>query len=92
MNNNLKLYCRNPDVAFAQMGDELVMLSEEQGQYLGLNAIAADIWELLQIGLSFEQLCTALQQKYQVSPAQCETDVQRFLEQMVKHKLLVIQE
>ena len=91
MNNNPKRYCRNPEVAFAQMGDELVMMSEQQGQYLGLNAIAADIWELLDTPKDFAQLCSALQQKYQVTTEQCETDVQRFLAQMCEHQLLVTQ-
>lgn len=92
MDNNPRLYCRNTQVVFAQMGDELVMMSEEQGQYLGLNAIAADIWDLLDTPKDFTQLCNALQQKYQVTAAQCETDVQRFLTQMCDHQLLVIQE
>ncbi|MCF4009293.1 PqqD family peptide modification chaperone [Rheinheimera sp. UJ63] len=92
MQNNIKHYCRNPEVVFAQMGDELVMLSEEQGQYLGLNTIAADIWNLLEAPMAFAQLCSSLQQKYQVTAEQCETDVQLFLGQMLQHKLIVTQE
>ena len=92
MNNNPKLYCRNPEVVFAQMGDELVMMSEEQGQYLGLNAVAADIWDLLDTPKDFTQLCSALQQRYQVTAEQCETDVRRFLTQMCEQQLLVTQE
>lgn len=88
MNNNPKVYCRNSQVVFAQMGDELVMMSEEQGQYLGLNAIAADIWGLLETPQNFIQICNALQQKYQVTKEQCETDVQRFLTQMCEQQLL----
>ena len=91
MSDNAVLYCRNPEVVFAQMGNELVMLSEEQGQYLGLNTIAAEIWNLLETAMDFAQLCTSLQQKYDVTAPQCEADVKLFLEQMLKHKLLITQ-
>lgn len=91
MSDNAVIYCRNPEIAFAQMGDELVMMSEDHGQYLGLNAIAADIWNLLESPMNFTQLCNVLQQKYQVTTAQCETDVERFLVQMCEHQLLVTQ-
>lgn len=82
---------RNPDIAFAQMGDELVMMSEEQGQYMGLNAVAAEIWQLLEVPMSFTALCDALQQKYQVSAERCHADVQVFVGQMLHSKLLTLQ-
>lgn len=84
------VFGRNPDIVFAQMGDELVMMSEEQGQYLGLNVVAADIWQLLATPMSFTALCEALQHKYQVSAEKCAADVQLFLQQMLQRELLII--
>lgn len=86
-----EVFIRNPDIVFAQMGEELVMMSEAQGQYMGLNLVAADIWQLLATPMSFTGLCEALQHKYHVSAEQCATDVQLFLQQMLQRDLLKIQ-
>ncbi len=83
------LYARSERFSFVPMDDELVMMDIEQGKYLGLNPVATEIWHLLEQPKSMTQLLTALLDRYEVSAAQCETDLQRFLQQMHSQGMLV---
>lgn len=88
MTNPQTLLSRNPEIFFAQMGDELIMMSEDQGKYLSLNAVASDIWQLLETPKAFADLCSALQEKYEVTPERCQSDLTQFVAQMLANNLL----
>ncbi|MBS0471035.1 MAG: PqqD family protein [Proteobacteria bacterium] len=63
----------------AQVGDGLVMMSPEQGNYLGISGVGTRIWELLDTTDDVEAICDALREEYAVSPDQCRADVDAFL-------------
>ncbi len=79
---------RHPDLVFAHMGDEVVMMSQDQGDYLGLNAVASVIWEMAESPRLVADICTELQQRFEVSPEQCERDVLVFMQQMLDKDLI----
>jgi hypothetical protein len=83
------LYARSERFSFVPMDDDLVMMDIEHGKYLGLNAVAADIWRLLEQPKSASQLLSLLLERYEVSAAQCDADLQRFLVQMLSQGMLV---
>lgn len=72
------------------LGDEIVILSEQSGVYYGLNAVGSRIWELIQAPLDVSQLCAALQAEYDVPAEQCEREVLVLLERMAAEGLVEV--
>ena len=81
---------RQPDLLEANVGDDVVLLSVEQGKYYALDPIAAAVWERLSEPATIDELCTSLEVQYDVTPEQCETDVMAFLAELDAQKLLRI--
>lgn len=79
---------RHPDLVFAHMGEEVVMMSQDQGDYLGLNAVASAIWEMTESPQRVADICTQLQERYEVTPEQCQRDVLIFMQQMLDKELI----
>jgi len=70
----------------AKVGDELVMMSAEKGNYIGLSEVGARIWELIETPQELDALCTQLQNEYDdVTPEVCRVEVETFLNELVKH-------
>lgn len=85
LNNTVQ---RHPELVFAHMGEEVVMMSEDQNDYLGLNGVASKIWALLETPMQVSELCDKLQLEFDVSQAQCEQDVVVFLNEMQQRNLV----
>lgn len=63
-----------------EVGEEAVLLSMEDGEYYGLNAVGAVIWRLLQEPRSVAAIRDRLLDEFvDVDPATCETEVLTFL-------------
>jgi Coenzyme PQQ synthesis protein D (PqqD) len=62
---------RQGDWLSAKVGDELVMMNAEKGNYIGLSEIGARIWDLIETPQNVETLLTRLQQEYEVSAETC---------------------
>ncbi len=69
----------------AKVGDELVMMSAEKGNYIGLSDVGARIWEIIETPQPVDAVCARLQQEYEVSPETCRSEVETFLDELVKH-------
>ena len=83
---------RQPDLLEANVGDDVVLLSVEQGSYYALDPIAAEVWRRLETPATIDELCVALADQYDVSPEQCETDVLKFLGELDAQHLLHVHE
>ncbi len=80
---------KRADIISSHIDDEVVMMSIESGEYYGLNPVASRIWEILETPYSFQQLIDILLKEFDVDREKCEKDVQTFLNQMIKKKLIV---
>jgi hypothetical protein len=74
----------------AMVGEELVMMSAEKGNYIGLSEVGARIWKLIETPQELDVLCVALQQEYDVTPEVCRAEVQSFLAELVKHGAIAL--
>lgn len=83
---------REPDLLEANVGDDVVLLSVEQGSYYALDPIAAAVWQRLAVPSSIDDLCTALTEQYDVTPERCEADVRAFLSELAAQHLLRVHE
>ena len=73
----------------AKVGDELVMMSAEKGNYIGLSEVGARIWELIDTPQDIDALCAQLRDEYDVTEEVCRAEVKSFLDDLVKHGAIV---
>jgi hypothetical protein len=76
---------RNKGWLAARVADELLMMSAEKGLYLGLNAVGARIWDLIEDPCETSALCAQLVREYEIAPDSCHAEVDAFLEQLASH-------
>lgn len=81
---------RHGDWLSAKVGDELVMMSAEKGNYVGLSEVGARIWDILEAPSDLEAVCTRLRQEYDVAPDVCRAEVEIFLNELVKHGAIAL--
>jgi hypothetical protein len=61
----------------AKVGDELVMMSAEKGNYIGLSQVGARIWELIDAPQDLDAVCAQLQNEFEVTPEVCRANRSR---------------
>jgi hypothetical protein len=69
----------------AKIGEELVMMSAEKGNYIGLSEVGARIWELIEKPQDIDAVCARLQDEYEVALDTCRAEVESFLNELVQH-------
>lgn len=75
----------------AKVDGEILMMSAENGLYLGLRDVAARIWELLDTEQDVDGLCMTLEREFTVSPETCRAEVRVFLDELVRHGAVEIE-
>jgi Coenzyme PQQ synthesis protein D (PqqD) len=70
------------------VGDELVMMSTEEGNCYGLDPVGRRIWEIVSEPRTVTDICAELQVDYQVGAATCEAEVLAFLKELVEHRVV----
>jgi hypothetical protein len=74
----------------AELGDELVALDPNAGECFGFNNVATSVWRQLEEPKSFEQLCDALLQEYEVEPERCSLELKELLDGLSAKGLVVL--
>ena len=69
----------------AKVGDEIVMMSADEGKYIGLNDVGARIWELLDAPQTLDTLEAHLLAEFDVSPEVCRSEADTFLTTLVAY-------
>ncbi|WP_051318418.1 lasso peptide biosynthesis PqqD family chaperone [Cohnella thermotolerans] len=72
----------------SDMNGEKVMLSIQSGKYYNLGEIGGRIWELIASPLSVGQITDILVNEYEVDPAECSQEVERFIQALSKEQLV----
>jgi hypothetical protein len=81
---------RQGDWIAAKVGEELVMMSAEMGNYLGLTAVGTRIWELIEVPRCFDDICAVLESEFDVAPETCRGEVGQFLVELEKHGVIAL--
>lgn len=79
---------QNPDILAAELGEETVMMSMAHNKYYGLDDVGSRIWALLLQPRTLAELCTTLQQEFEVDAETCEREVKVFVERLVNAGLV----
>lgn len=75
-------------VLSTQVGDELVLMSVEQGEYYGFDPVAAGVWARIAEPTTVGSLVETLAAAYEGDPATIAADVQALLEMLADKGLL----
>ena len=81
---------RNPELLASNIDDEVVMMSIENSAYYGLDPIGSKIWDLITEPIQVSDLCARLLERFEVSEQECQQDVLKFLNQMLKENILLV--
>lgn len=79
---------RGGDVLSAELEEEIVMLSINTGDYLCLDPIGSCIWRMLDVPVSFSELCCRLTEEFHVELEQCQQEVGAFLEDLANEGVI----
>lgn len=74
----------------AKVGDEIVMMSVEEGKYIGLNDVGARIWELLDEPQPREALEARLLEEFEVTPELCRSEIDTFLAKLAEFRAIAL--
>ena len=77
------------DMLTAVVGEDLIMMSLETGQYHSLTGVAPRIWELLAQPTTPEAIVSQLLATYDVPPDVCASEVTTFLADLRERGLVV---
>lgn len=83
--------CPSSDPLAAEIDNEVVLMSIEQGSYYSLDTIGTDIWKRLDGQITVSDLCSALIEEYEADPDTIRRDVLALLQQLAAEGLIEIQ-
>jgi hypothetical protein len=88
-----RLLGRNPKAETASMNDEAMVFDPEKNQFFQLNPTAAFLWDQLVEPRTVERLTEQVSQHFEdASTFDVARDIDRLVEQMLAHQLIVVLE
>ena len=88
---NSKLIRRNPDVMFSEVDAEIILMNLESGAYFNLNPVGSEIWKLIgDEGNTSDAIASELTEIFDVSQAECEARIGRFVEKLLECKAIIV--
>ena len=72
------------------VGLEVVLMTLETGECMGLGETGSDVWRLLATPTRLPELVAALREEYQAPEGVIEADVRELLEEMLRRKLIEV--
>jgi len=72
------------------IGDEIVMMSMENGNYIGINSVGASIWEKLEQPTPVNELVNYLVVIYDIHKDECEQKTIKYLYDMLDAEMLTV--
>lgn len=83
--------CASSQQVCCAIADEVVLLSMRDGEYYGLNDVAATIWNLILQPVTVRQIKDALLEEFgDVGAAECERALFQFLRELISLNLVVL--
>jgi len=73
----------------SEVGNEIVMMDIESGNYIGLNETGKAIWALLEQPVQVADLINTLVAEYDISHEICSADTLAYLNKMAEQKILI---
>lgn len=87
-----RLHPRGEEVIAKVMDGEAVIINLANGKYYSLEKVGGAIWEMIEEGCGLGEIVDRLVARYDVPPAQAESDVLRLADELVKEDLVIADE
>jgi len=81
-------YERAVELLEAELGDELVALSIEDGNCFGFNSVATSVWRALDRPRTFAEIEATILDAYQVSAEECAAELKALIGDLIEKKLI----
>ncbi|MEO8884662.1 MAG: PqqD family protein [Mucilaginibacter sp.] len=72
------------------LGEEIVMMNTDNGDYIGVNSVGSDIWNLLAEPMRIDELLAKIDEIYDVDAAQLKTELDEFVQRMLKLDMITV--
>ena len=72
------------------LGEEIVMMNTDNGDYIGVNNVGSEIWNMLTEPLRIDQLIEKLTENYDVTAEDAKTEVDEFVARMLKQEMIIV--
>jgi len=82
------IFRKTADLLESDVDEEVVALDVNKGQCYGLNSVGSRVWRLLDNPTSLGEICSTLQDEYEVEPGVCRDEVSRLLDQLQSEGLV----
>ncbi|MCE7039821.1 PqqD family protein [Dyadobacter sp. CY312] len=77
----------------SKVAGETVILNHNKGAYYGLDEVGVLVWDSLEKGpQTIDELCAAVLAEYDVEEAECKSDVDDLLKDLISERLVEITE
>ena len=80
----------DPKFLASPLGEEVVMMNTDNGDYLGVNNVGTEIWNIIEEPISIADLTQRLLAIYDVTEDQLNADLDPFLKQMINHDMIIV--
>jgi hypothetical protein len=91
INTNAVCQRKDGDLLASPLGDEIVMMNVQTGDYLSLNKVATDIWQFLEQPISIQDICKKLLEKYNIEEMTCQEHTINFVQELEDKGLVEVQ-
>ena len=72
------------------LGEEIVMMNTDNGDYIGVNNVGSDIWNLLTEPMRVDQLLEKVIDIYDVTPEDGKIAIDEFVARMLKQEMIIV--
>lgn len=72
------------------LGEEIVMMNTDNGDYIGVNSVGSDIWNLLTEPMTVNQLTDKITELYEVGADDAKKEVDEFVARMLKQDMILV--
>lgn len=73
-----------------KLGNEMVMMNLESGDFNSMNSVGADIWEMCAAPMIVNDIAAQLLMQYNISKEQCVQETILFLQQSMQQDMFLI--
>ncbi len=74
----------------SDLGNELVMMNLETGDYISLNEVSASIWKLLEQPSKPAEVISRLLERYEIDEENCSRQTFLFLNKMYEQQMITV--
>ena len=74
-----------------KLGEEMIMMDVSNGDFVSLNNVGAEIWNLTEQPITIKELMRQLMTIYDISEVQCSNETMDFLQKSIAKQLFILQ-